>query len=302
MSAARVERVCAMAALCVAASLRAAPVPEVETREPRAFGYQVGDLLRRDVVVHAPDGWTLDADSLPTPGARGQPLELRSVARTEQREEGGVRHELRLHYQVFFAPAVVRTFDLPQLRLALQSAARNTTLHVDAWPITVAPLVQPEAPARRGLGDLQPDHRPFTIDLAAAQRWLRGWLALAAGALLALTVLHVAMPVLDRRRLPFAQAFAELRRLPPDADTARWRDACRRLHRALDRSAGEVVFERGLQRFVGARPAFVPLHDDLKRFLQLSRREFFAGAARDAADAGWLLELSRRCRDAERGT
>jgi len=191
---------------------------------------------------------------------------------------------------------------LPQLRLALQSAARNTTLHVDAWPITVAPLVQPEAPARRGLGDLQPDHRPFTIDLAAAQRWLRGWLALAAGALLALTVLHVAMPVLDRRRLPFAQAFAELRRLPPDADTARWRDACRRLHRALDRSAGEVVFERGLQRFVGARPAFVPLHDDLKRFLQLSRREFFAGAARDAADAGWLLELSRRCRDAERGT
>lgn len=297
-----VGRVCAIAALCLAASPRAAPVPEVETREPRTFGYQVGDLLQRDVVVHAPAGWTLDVDSLPTPGARGQPLELRSVARTEQREDGGVRHELHLQYQVFFAPAAVRTFDLPQLRLALHGAARNATLHVDAWPITVAPLVQPEAPARRGLGDLQPDHEPFTIDLAPTQRWLIVWLALAAGTLLALAVLHVAMPMIDRRRLPFAHAFAELRRLPPDADTARWRAACRRLHRALDRSAGEVVFERGLQRFVGARPAFAPLHDDLKRFLQLSRREFFAGAARDAADAPWLIELSRRCRDAERGT
>lgn len=289
-----------MAALCLASALHAEPVPDVLTREPRAFGYQVGDLVRRDVVVFAPAGWTLNGESLPKPGARGQPLELRSVARTEQREDGGVRHQLQLQYQVFFAPSAVRTFDLPPLRLVLQGAVREATLHVDAWPVVVAPLVQAEAPARRGLGDLQPDREPFTIDLAPTQRWLRAWLALAAAALLALGLLHVALPALDRRRRPFAQAFAELRRLPSDADTARWRDACRRLHRALDRSAGEVVFEHGLQRFVGARPAFAPLRDDLQRFLQLSRREFFTGAARDATDAAWLVELSRRCRDAER--
>jgi mxaA protein len=293
---------CTIAALCIASSIRAAPVPEVETREPRAFGYQVGDLVQRGVVVHAPAGWVLDADSLPKPGARGQPLELRQVERIERREDGGVRHELQLQYQVFFAPSAVRMFELPALRLLLQGTARSATLHVDAWPVAVAPLVQPQAPTRRGLGELQPDREPFTIDLTPTQRWLRVWLLLAASALLALGTLHVALPWFDRRRLPFAQAFAELRRLPSDADTARWRDACKRLHRALDRSAGEVVFEHGLQRFVAARPAFAPLCDDLSRFLRLSRREFFAGATRDAADTSWLVELSRRCRDAERGT
>jgi mxaA protein len=107
--------------------------------------------------------------------------------------------------------------------------------------------------------------------------------------------------LLERRRRPFARAWAELRTLPADADRARWRDACRRLHRALDRAAGEVLFERGVQRFVSVRPAFAPLRDDLHRFLQMSRREFFFdGAARDAADAAWLIDLARRCRDAER--
>ena len=48
--------------------------------EPRAFGYQVGDVVSRTVSVHAPQGLMLDESSLPQPGARGRALELRSVA------------------------------------------------------------------------------------------------------------------------------------------------------------------------------------------------------------------------------
>jgi mxaA protein len=290
------------AALYLAGPLQAATVPEVEAQEPRAFGYQVGDLVQRGVVVHVPEGWTLDLDSLPKPGARGQPLELRQVTRSEQREDGGVRHELQLHYQVFFAPTAVRTFELPPVRMLLHSPAREAPLRVDAWPIAVAPLGPAEVSARRGLGDLQPDREPFTIDLGPRQRALRLSLLLAAAAVLALLAVHVALPWLDQRRRPFAMAYAALRRMPPDSDTAQWRAACKQLHRALDRTAGEVVFERGLAQFVATRRAFAPLEDDLSRFLQVSRREFFAEAARDAASASWLVELSRRCRDAERCT
>jgi mxaA protein len=73
------------------------------------------------------------------------------------------------------------------------------------------------------------------------------------------------------------------------------------MHDALNRSAGEVVFEPGLERFVAANPAFSGLRDDLTRFLRLSSREFFGGAVREADDASWLAALCQRCRDAERG-
>ena len=84
-------------------------------------------------------------------------------------------------------------------------------------------------------------------------------------------------------------------------DDEAWRAACRQLHEALNRSAGEVVFEHALPRFVAAHPAFAPLRDELQRFLQRSRREFFAAGSRAPDDGRVLVELARRCRDAERG-
>lgn len=287
-------------ALLGAATLAAAQsVPSIETDEPRAFGYQVGDLVQRRVVLHLPEGWSLDADSIPKPGARGQPLELRRIERREQREAGGVRHELSLHYQVFFAPTAVRTFEMPPFRLALRGPAREEALRVEAWPVTVAPLVPVEVSPRTGLGELRPDRPPPLRDLAAVQRRLAVWAGLALLLAAALAALHVGLPWYARRHRPFGQAWPALKRLAPAADDAQWRAACRRLHEALDRSAGEVVFERTLERFVAARPAFAPLHDELRRFLQLSHREFFAGAPRAADDARWLVGLARRCRDAE---
>jgi mxaA protein len=284
---------------CVATASAAQPVPRLETDEPRAFGYQVGDLVQRQVALHLPDGWTLDADSIPRPGARGQPLELRRVERREQRESGGVRHELRLQYQVFFAPVQVRTFEMPPFRLALRGPAREEELRVEAWPVTVAPLVPVEVSPRNGLGEQRPDREPPFVDLSATQRRLVAWAALALLLAAGLGVIHLGLPWHARRHRPFGQAWPALKRLPPAADDAQWRAACRRLHDALDRSAGEVVFERSLERFVAARPGFAALRDDLQRFLQLSHREFFAGAPRAVDDARWLVALARRCRDAE---
>ena len=48
-------------------------------------------------------------------------------------------------------------------------------------------------------------------------------------------------------------------------------------------------------------PAFAAVRDELARFLQMSRAEFFGDAARQKDDGAWLRALCRRCRDAERG-
>lgn len=285
------------AALLAAAAAAHGQGAQVETNEPRAFGYQIGDLVERRVVVTLAAGWSLDPDSLPRPGGRGQALELRRV---EQHVEGA-RHELRLQYQVFVAPTAVRTYEIAPWRLRVQGPARSEDLRVEAWPVTVAPLVPADVSPRRGLGDLQPDLAPPLVETRSYTRRLAASAVAAAVLALLLAGVYLGPPWLARRGRPFGLAWRALRRLPADAGDAQWRDACRALHEALNRSAGEVVFEPGIDRFVARQPAFRGLRDDLVRFLRLSREEFFGRGGRGPEDARWLVALGRRCRDAERG-
>jgi mxaA protein len=273
----------------------------VEAGEPRAFGYQIGDTVQRRVIVHASASWALDDSSLPRPGARGGALELRHVAAAAHAEDGGRRHEFDLQYQVFISPPAVRTFEIAPFRLRFVGPQRSEEVLVEAWPVTVAPLLPVEVSPRRGLGELRPDHAPPLIDDRALRLRLR--IAAAATLLLlgTLAVIHFGPPWRAARNRPFGRAWRQLRHLPPDAAGAQWRAACKTVHDALNRSAGEVVFESGLERFVAAQPAFAALRDDLTRFLRLSRGEFFGEAMRETGDASWLVALCRRCRDAERG-
>ena len=53
-----------LASLLVAMVLNTSAAAElglrIEASEPRAYGYQVGDLVQRDVRLFVPSGWRLD--------------------------------------------------------------------------------------------------------------------------------------------------------------------------------------------------------------------------------------------------
>jgi mxaA protein len=292
---------CAGAVLMAVLAVAHGQGVSVEASEPRAFGYQIGDTVQRHVTVHASAGWQLDEHSLPQAGARGGSLELRHVAATSHAEGDGRRHEIELQYQVFVSPTAVRTFEMPPFRLRFTGPQRSEDVRVDAWPVTVAPLVPVDASPRHGLGELRPDRAPMPID-DHPLRWRLA--ALASGALLllgTLAVIEFGPPWRAARNRPFARAWRQLRDLPSDAADAQWRAGCASMHAALNRSAGEVVFEAGLARFVARQPAFAVVHDDLARFLRVSRDEFFAEGTRERGDASWLVALCARCRDIERG-
>lgn len=276
-------------------------VLRVDAEEPRAYGYQVGDHLQRRVVVQVPSGWTLDEASLPKPGGRGLALELRSVQRASTPAAGGQRLVLDLDYQVFLAPAVPRTVEIGAHRLRFAVAGRVEEALIEAWPVTIAPLVQAEAPTRRGLGEMQPDRPPLLVDTSAQRTRLTVYALLAALLAAGLALAYLGPPWRAARNQPFGRAWRELRGLPAQPDEARWRQACVTLHEALNRSAGQVLFERDLESFVHRHARFAPLHADLQRFLRTTSTQFFGGAAREPDDGRWLVALARRCRDAERG-
>ena len=277
-------------------------VLEARTVEPRAFGYQVGDLVRRQVTVQVPDGLSLDAATLPRPGARGRALELRAVQHRVS-HEAGVRHEdLMLEYQVFLAPAAVRTLEMPAFMLHFEGEPRAQDVRIDAWPVTVAPLVPVDVSPRHGLGELQPDQQPLHIDTAARRHRLVAYAAGLAVLLAYLAAVYGGVPWWSRQHRPFSRAWRQIRRLTASPSDVPWRTACQRVHEALNETAGEVLFERDVQVFAERHTAFAALREDIRRFMQLTRREFFADGGRDPGDVAWLVEFCRRCRDAERGT
>jgi mxaA protein len=265
---------------------------------PRAFGYTVGDVVSRRIALQVPAGLTLDEDTLPRAGAKGRALELQRVVL--HKSLTGVPDSLQLDYQVFLAPRELRVLEMPPIELRFDGPLRPQTLRIDAWPVTVAPLAPAEPSPRDGLGEMRPDRPPPPLDTAAPLARL----ALEAGAMLLLLgyLVHVylVLPWSAQRRRPFGRAWKLLSALPARPDAAQRRAAFERLHAALNETAGEVLFEPGLDRFVALRPRFAPVHDDLVRFFADSGKEFFAGRD-DAVDARWMVAFCRRCRDLERG-
>jgi mxaA protein len=269
-----------------------------QSQEPRAFGYFVGDVLQRRVQLSVPAGLVLDVNSLPRTRRPGQALELRRV-----QWQGGP--ELLLEYQVFMAPTEVRTLEAPPLKLRFTGGSGvgggEQFLRVEAWPVTVAPLVPADVSPRTGLGELRPDAAPPLLETAPTQQRLWAYGALLALACAYLVNVYVGLPWLGRRQRPFAQAFRELQAMPPAASAQQLRAAYERLHTALNASAGEVLFVSGLNRYLAAQPNYAPLRDELAAFFARSSASFFAGQD-VGGDGPALLKLSQALRNAERGS
>jgi mxaA protein len=289
------ELVLSLALAACAGTAGAADTLRAITVEPRAFGYHLGDVLEREVIVHAPAGYVLDEASLPRAGARGRAIELRSVSRRSASESGGMRHELRLSYQVFMSPTEVRTLEIAPFSLSFKGEGRDQAVRVDAWPVTVAPLVPTEVSPRTGLGEMRPDVAPPLIDTRPAQSRLLVYGTVMLLCLAYLAQVYLALPWWASRKRPFANAWRQFGRSPDR------RVAFQQMHEALNQTAGEVLFEHGVDRFVATQPRYAGLRDELLAFFRQSRREFFAEGEGAAGDIRWLVELCRKCRDAERG-
>ena len=281
------------------AHAQAAPV--VHSEEPRAYGWQVGDVMTRRITVEAAAAFRFDSNSLPRPGRQGAAFELRQVSWDSESAAGGQRHRLRLEYQVFLSPVAVRTLELPPLLLRFDTDGRTQDVRVDAWPVTVAPLVPVDVSPRRGLGELQPDAPPPLIDTRAAWQRLWGIAAVAALLLAYLAQVTLGLPWLARRQRPFAMAWRALRSLPAGDAQAQRRAAFICLHEALNRSADGALFEPGLDAFIAAQPRFAALRDELAAFFPSSRLEFFGHEEAAADTLPRLRDFCRRARDAERG-
>jgi mxaA protein len=280
-------------------------VPHYDVRNPRPFGYVIGDRLEQHISVEVPSVLSLVTTSVPNAGRATVWLQRQSPRVAIRRTGGTNRYEIAVGYQVVNVPEQIRTIELPELHLRFAGASQSTEAVVQPWPITVSPITPPYVLSRAGLGDMRPDASPLLIEtrtlLFRTLLWAIGLSALGTYVVIS----RFGVPYLARRRGPFARALSDLRRLArrsPD-ETTQLR-AMQRLHRAFDETAGHAVFAGQLARFFALHHQFEGTRTEAERFFRISREEFFGEAHRAhsgaSASLDAVLALARRCRDAER--
>ncbi|WP_395664523.1 nonribosomal peptide synthetase MxaA [Methylocella sp.] len=289
-------------ALAFAATPAPAQIVSIERAEPRPYGHFLGDVLDFDVLVSVDPAFRLDPASTPRPGPVAYWLDLRSVAVDDL---GGDprRLRLRLSYQNFYAALDARQLVIPGFDLIFRAGDdRRVTAQIPPFSFGVSALREIQPTADDPADFLRPDPIAPAPDVASPRRAFLGALAAAALALALLAHDRAWPPFHTRRARPFSKAA----RSPALARGAAQGDpsaAFRRLHQAIDETAGGRVFEEDLDGFLGVRTAFAPEGADFRRFFAASRRLFYAGDAEAArglfppaelgAFAGRLARLER---------
>lgn len=284
----------------------AAPNVAVTTLEPRAFGYFVGDILRREIHIAVPGSYALDKASQPAPGRLNYWLDLRAVDIDETESVGLRRYRLGLDYQTFYVPLSPAPLTAPGLKLRFSNAVGDAVeADIPSFNFVMAPLreIQPEKPEEGPAGYLKPDTVPQKLST------LRSRIAFGIGASCALVGLgllayHRAWwPFRARPQRPFTQAARVIKNRTEQHDLETYRAGLIELHRAFDLSAGRRVLADDVPGFLSEHREFQPLGEDISQFFATSRRVFFSNDMEGAARAmpfDSVIKLGSRLGEAER--
>lgn len=270
---------------------------------PRGFGYTIGDVITERVMLAAAGR---DAGNVEPPSSGRIDLWLeRRPARVETDREG--RRWLVLDYQIVNAPRSLTQIALPALSLRTRG---GDVLRLDAWPITVGPIVSDTAVAPIGIAAggagaaqivaagqgreravlsgaswaMQPDRTASPIALAPIRRRIGYALACLLSTFAGWLSWWVWRNQRDAAHMPFARGWRQIRslrapgaRADVDADADAAADAAWRIiHRALNETAGQVINLHSLSQLFARAPWLLPMQPQLEAFYERSDARFFA--------------------------
>lgn len=286
-------------------------VVSIQIKDPeRRVGYNVGDVLTRHVTLSIKKPYKLIEESLPIVGYekryRGQPIGVDLSAITHSKKDDGdkVIHELTLSYQVFTNNVVAKPSALlaEYLRLINTETKGKEVVkyRIPSWEFSISPLsifgqvkVEDDMSGFRG---------PLLLDNATEKKRLKILLTILVLSLLGLVYMLGKHAWLPRMGGPFSRSYREIRKLANNSQGIQ--QAVSSMHRALNMTAGNSLFSNNLEDFLAKKPAFKAVKSELIQFFDLSRQVFFEPNAQHQAGSdpiAWMAQLSRRCRDCERG-
>lgn len=294
----------------IAVFLAAVPAlaePSLAIKEPRTFGYFLGDVLTREIVLTLGAGETLDMASVPLAGPVNYWLELNDVKLDTQSRGGSTVYRLLLNYQTFYTPLDPRKLIIPGFALKVSGASGSGEVTVPAFQFISSPIRQLFASSSQSSGSsvaLQPDVVPYPLTTGRERTAMLVSGLIALGSLIALAWHQAWWPFHRRPARPFTDAARYLRSNTAKLqDASGYRTALLKLHRAFDLSAGHRVLADDVETFLANHPEFEPYADEVEAMFSSSRETFFGNnveSARQQVPLSALANLSSKLAVAER--
>ena len=270
-------------------------VKRLDIRQPRTYGYQIGDKFERLITFLVHEPYVLDTEALPEPGKLNTWLAIEAPDIEQNAMGSYTRMQLRLVYQVTNVETGVAQIPVPHHDLVFTDGTDQVKVLVPAIRIELNTITDPRST------DLQADEPPQAL----TQRYDLIVLC-AAVLLLALAGLgwrYYGVTLSDKKQ-PFTSAWRRWRRRLGSADEETTVAALRDIHRAFNDTAGRTVFAETLDEFFREHAQFAPLRQAVNDYFNYSRAVFFAAgdnAAVTQYSPAELVEFLRACSDAERG-
>lgn len=272
-------------------------------------GYVVGDILSRKVTITIKKPYQLIKESVPIVGYehryKGQisGIELVNIIMSSKEKSDSETHILDMSYQVFTTSRVAKPAALRAEILKMRNTENKDEVveyRVPSFPFRVSPLsVYGQVKLDE---EMYPYSPPLILDSSQAIINVKVLTSIFIVALLGLLYIFGTITWLPRMGAPFAKAYRDIKKMSDSTEDIK--KAVTRVHQSLNETMGVSVFNNNLDALLSKKPAFLPVKQDIEKFLGLSHQVFFQDASNPLSEDNpkkWLLELCRHLRHCERG-
>lgn len=290
----------AFAALAIAnfgCSRRIPPaVSDFSVQTPKPFGYVIGDLIEQRIQIELRRGVTLLYTSLPSKGPINRWLNLADINIDTSQTQIGRRYDIKLRYQLFYAPLEVKMLTLPSFDLRLKQGVIVTRKTVPAWNFTMSPLRELAVRKQDGETYIRPPALAPLIDTGPPFLKRLVWVLVWTISSALLAYWHGWLPFIGTRKI-----FSEAGRRLAHLDDNQLEAVLQTMHRAFNELNQGILFKHQLASFFRQHGRYRALRNELEWFFDYSNRYYFAQQQRSDPEAVKKIKaLCRACRHLER--
>jgi len=273
------------------------PVTHFQVQTPRPFGYVIGDEIKQRIIVEVRSGIALQYSSIPSKGEINRWLNLNKIKIDKTNTRGGLRYQIDLTYQLFYAPLEVKMLELPSFTLQFRQFGNSIEKTVPRWSFTSAPLRELAIRKDEGKEYMRADTPAPLLDNSTPLNRLLLSLLVAALVSIYLAWLYGLLTFLPKYKI-FKRPARQLAKVP-DNDLARMLSI---MHKALNHLNGKPLFKHQLDDLYQRCPNYQQLHGELIWFFNYSNQHYFSAVSRsNKAENNKIKTLCQQCLQIERG-
>lgn len=246
--------------------------------ETRELGYHLGDITRQTVTVEAPEGYALDASSLPTVGKKTY-FELVKIETKQQLFKAHRQFTIDLYWQNFRSVQEVRSYKLAALSLQFVKDKRSIKVPVKAASIIVSPVIPTvlDEAHLKPRADAKPPEMGYVTEIVI---WIISAILLLA------TLLYLAwqqdwLGFHAKRGKPFRLAYRQLRRLQHDKSEGVSFRAVKTIRNAFDSTMQSSMSSEQLSQLFSQHLRFAVLENEIRHFYRVSDVFLFSNQSLD---------------------